>query len=376
MSSEISPYDIAVPQRRLDLLHKKLALSIEDLPNELEDADWDHGVPLPTIRHLLKKWQAYDWRATEASLNSLPSFHTSIPVNNFGPLDIHFVHQPSPREDAIPLLFVHGWPGSFLEAIPVLPGLTDPKDRNKPAFHVVAPSLPNFGFSEGPLKRGFGLQQYAETLHKLMRRLGYDRYATQAGDWGFWITRRIALDYPAHCRASHYNMIWAREPPGWDQARYERELSARELASEKRAQERMAWFQATGRGYNTVQSTKPQTIAYALHDSPAACLAWIYEKMRDWSDGHQWTDEEILTWVSVYWFSRMGPGAAGRIYYEVMHPGGTGASTLDAYYETLEPLEDLKIGLAFNPKELEIFPKPWGRRLGHVVYEVDNEHGG
>ncbi|KAL8645729.1 MAG: hypothetical protein Q9226_007165, partial [Calogaya cf. arnoldii] len=157
----IRSFQISVPQERLDQLEQKLSLA--SLPDELEDSDWDYGAPLADIKRLLRYWhEKYDWRHQETQMNKLPQYITQISVKGFDHLDIHFVHQTSSFEKAIPLLFVHGWPGSFLEATKLLPLLADTKDGTEPAFHIVAPSLPNFGFSQGVSKKGFSLPQYAE----------------------------------------------------------------------------------------------------------------------------------------------------------------------------------------------------------------------
>ncbi|KAL8753344.1 MAG: hypothetical protein Q9199_005111, partial [Rusavskia elegans] len=174
-ATAIRPYQVSVPEKVLD--HLKQRLSLTSLPDELESADWDYGAPLADVKRLLQYWQEnYDWRQHEAQMNKLPQYMTQISVKGFDDLDIHFVHQPSSTENAIPLLFVHGWPGSFLEVTKILPLLADTKDGTEPAFHIVAPSLPNFGFSEGVSKKGFSLPQYAEVCHNLMLKLGYPQY--------------------------------------------------------------------------------------------------------------------------------------------------------------------------------------------------------
>ena len=280
-------------------------------------------------------------------------------------------------------------PGSFIEVLPILPFLSKP---GGPAFHIVAPSLPNFGFSEGPKKRGFATAQYAETCHKLMLSLGYNEYVTQGGDWGFYITRAIGKLYPEHCKASHINMVRAL-PPTYSK----HPLLALQQAitpyseKEKAGFKRTEWFSKEGRGYYQEQSTKPQTLAYALNDSPVALLAWIYEKLHDWTDGHPWTQDEIFTWVSIYQFSRMGPGAAHRIYYEVVHtepgPRSITRPDVEAYIPNVKlglgncPMlelifRQLLIVTAYNPKELSVLPKLWCRTLGPVVFESENESGG
>lgn len=208
-----------------------------------------------------------------------------------------------------------------------------------------------------------------------MLSLGYPEYVTQGGDWGFTITRAIGKLYPSSCKASHINMIRAN-PPTWKS----NPILALQHAvtpyseKEKKGFERSTWFAKEGRGYNLEQSTKPQTLAYALNDSPVALLAWIYEKLHDWTDAYPWTDSEIFTWVSIYLFSRMGAGAAHRIYYEITHTkAGPGRFP---HEEIVKWTPGVKLGMAYNPKELSVYPKTWCRTLGPVVFESDNESGG
>ena len=164
------------------------------------------------------------------------------------------------------------------------------------------------------------MAQYAETCNKLMLQLGYNEYVTQGGDWGFYVTRALGHFYPEHCKASHINMARGNAP-AWSKHPILALQHAITPYSEKdkKGFARTEWFAREGRGYFMEQATKPQTLAYALNDSPVALLAWIYEKLHDWTDGYMWTEDEIFTWVSVYQFSKAGPGAAHRIYYEVMH---------------------------------------------------------
>lgn len=182
MSSSIQPYQIAVPESRIKDLNERLDKA--RYPDELESAEWDLGTPLTDIQRLTQYWrQSFDWRKAEKKLNELPHYQTSIQVEGYESLKIHFLHQKSGAKNAIPLLFCHGWPGNFLEATKIINSLTN-SGNGQVSFHVVAPSLPNYGFSEGTRKRGFSLEQYAETLHKLMLQLGYDQYVTQGGEYG------------------------------------------------------------------------------------------------------------------------------------------------------------------------------------------------
>ncbi|TVY56057.1 putative epoxide hydrolase, partial [Lachnellula cervina] len=362
------PYNISVPQEKIDKLKTKLSLA--EFPDELEASEWDLGVPLADMKRLTKAWEQWDWRQAEERLNKVPQYHTGIKVDGFDELDIHFVWQKSPVKNAIPLLFVHGWPGSFLEVLHILPLLSAP---GGPAFHIVAPSLPNYGFSSGIKTRGFAAKQYAETCHKLMLSLGYNEYVTQGGDWGFYITRTIGYLYPDHCKASHINMMRAEAPSYTSHPllALQHQLTPY-TAKEKEGFARTGWFAEEGRGYFVEQSTKPQTLAYALNDSPVALLAWLYEKLHDWTDGYAWSEEELFTWVSVYAYSRAGPGAAHRIYYEIMHPGKDAVTRgmVEKY------IPHVKLGLAYNPKELSVLPKSWCRTMGPIVYESENDSGG
>ena len=199
------------------------------------------------------------------------------------------------------------------------------------------------------------------------------RIVTQGGDWGFWITRTIGLLYPDHCQASHVNMVLAN-PPRFT----ENPWSALQHAllpyneREKAGRERNEWFEREGYGYNQLQSTRPQTIGAALEDSPVALLAWIYEKLHDWTDSYPWTDDEILTWVSIYWFSTAGPAASVRIYYEAFHAGMFEKS----YKELISYVPRVKLGIAHLPREISIIPCSWAAGLGPVVRQKEHPRGG
>ncbi|KAG6841103.1 hypothetical protein C0991_001791 [Blastosporella zonata] len=343
-----SPFSIAITDDRLSLLKQKLALTT--FPDEIDGAAWDYGAPLADIKRLVNYWKdGFDWRKQEAQLNvELPQFTRDIDVDGHGTLNIHYVHKKSEVKGAIPLLFVHGWPGSFFESRKITPLLVE-ASPDHPSFHVVAISLPGYGFSTAPSKKGFSVPQYAEVSHKLMIALGYDEYVTQGGDWGYRITRKIAHVYgPKHSKAWHTNFPIKREKEGI---------------------ERMAWFQRLGRGYYAEQSTRPQTLGYNLADSPSGLLAWIYEKLVEWTDNYMWTDDEVLTWISIYYFSRAGPAASIRIYYE----GVQAAGGMDLFRQ----VEHTKIPLGYSyfPKELAIFPRSW-TRVPNLVFEAEHDEGG
>jgi len=224
-----------------------------------------------------------------------------------------------------------------------------------------------------------------------MLQLGYDQYGklyrynppaplaksskvTQGGDWGFAITRAVGLQYPQHCKASHINLILGSPPKLTQQPLLALQHAITPYnAREKAGQDRSAWFQNEGYGYNILQSTKPQTIGFALADSPVALLAWIYEKLHDWTDGYKWTDDEILTWVSIYWFSTAGPAASVRIYNEATRPQPfSDVST----YRLRQWIPYVKLGIAHFPREISVVPKTWAQTLGPVVHQSEHEKGG
>ncbi|KAI1102972.1 alpha/beta-hydrolase [Jackrogersella minutella] len=373
---DIKPYTIAVDDHHLEDL--KTRLSLAKFPDELDQAGWDMGAPLADVKRLAKYWQdSYDWRNAEKELNKVPQFVTDIQCDGFEPLAIHFVHVRSKVQGAVPLLFIHGWPGHFEEVFRILTPLTEGGDGIKlPAFDVVAPSLPNFGFSEGPKKRGFAMEQYAETMNKLMLKLGYNEYVTQGGDWGCHISRALAHLYPKYCKATHLNYDSANPPEFLKNPI----LSIQHALTPYNPREqhgvvRSKWFDQEGRGYSQLQTTKPQTLGYGLADSPVACLAWIYEKLHDWTDSYPWMDDEVCTWVSIYWFSTAGPAASVRIYYEMIH-------NVDGRKDKIDQKKmrawtpGVKLGFSHFPFDLQVRPSTWVRTLGNVVFEKEHNSGG
>ncbi|KAI0390177.1 microsomal epoxide hydrolase [Xylariaceae sp. FL0594] len=375
--ADIKPYKIHVEESRIKDL--KTRLSHAQFPDELDGAGWDMGAPLSDVKRLSKHWeQSYDWKRAEEELNKLPHFVTDIQCDGFKPLAIHFVHIRSNVKGAIPLLWMHGWPGHFHEGVKIFKPLTEGGDGvSTPAFDLVAPSLPNFGFSEGTSERGFGLAQYAETVNKLMLKLGYTEYVTQGGDWGCHISRALAHLFPQHCKATHLNYDAAR-PPSW----LKQPLLALQHAvtpynrREREGQKRTEWFDREGRGYNLQQSTKPQTLGYALADSPVACLAWIYEKLHDWTDAYPWTDDEVCTWISIYWFSTTGPAASLRIYYESKRSSDPDKPNKLLREDLSRYSPGVKIGFSHFPQDLMVLPCAWMRTLGEIVFERSHESGG
>ncbi|XP_006462427.1 hypothetical protein AGABI2DRAFT_186340 [Agaricus bisporus var. bisporus H97] len=366
MSTE-SPFTIAVPDEQILLLKQKLELA--RFPDELEEAGWSYGAPLKDVQRLAAYWKdGFDWRKHEALLNEeLPQFTRDVEVEGFGSLNIHYVHKKSSVDSAIPLLFVHGWPGSFLEVRKILPMLTE-ESSDHPSFHVVAISLPGYGFSEAPKKKGFAISQYAEVSHKLMLALGYNEYVTQGGDWGGFISQRVSTLYGGkHAKARHTNFPTVPPPHPWHRPMIFFSLMlTRYTPEEKAGLARMESFRKEGRGYYVEQSTQPQTLGYGLADSPVGLLAWIYEKLVNWTDEYPWTFDEVLTWMSIYWFSRAGPAASVRIYYEFMKS----RPTLTWVGELGVPT-----GYSYFPKELLQFPRSWLKNR-QLVFENRHTKGG
>src|SRR5436190_3264882 len=283
MSEAIEHFEIRVEDAVLDDLRERLDRA--RIPDELDGVGWDYGMPASYVRELVGYWRdGYDWRAEEARLNAFDHFRTTIDGQS-----IHFMHVRSPRDDAVPLLLMHGWPGSVVEFLDVIPLLGD-------AFHLVVPSLPGYGFSEPTRATGWDTVRIARTFMVLMNRLGYERYGAQGGDWGAQVATRIGALDPEHCIAIHLNMPLATKPDE-DVA-----MSDAERADVKA----FGRWQQGEAGYSLVQGTKPQTLGVGLGDSPAGLLAWIVEKFRAWSDcdgnpENAFTRDQPITNVQPSW---------------------------------------------------------------------------
>jgi pimeloyl-ACP methyl ester carboxylesterase len=278
----IAPFTYHAPESALDDLRQRLAQA--RWPEREPVGDWSQGVPLAKLRALVDYWRTdYDWRRCEATLNGFDQYRTAIDG-----LDIHFLHVRSPHADALPILITHGWPGSVIEFFKIIGPLTDPATHGGnavDAFHVVAPSLPGFGFSGKPAERGWNAERIARAWAELMRRLGYDRYIAQGGDWGSVVTTEMARQRAAGLAAIHLNMPFVIPDP----------LPTEGLsAEEQRAVDAYQRFLNDGFGYFHLQATRPQTIGYALTDSPVGQAAWIYEKFHAWTD-NDGAPEDALT---------------------------------------------------------------------------------
>ncbi|MFB7122056.1 epoxide hydrolase family protein [Kitasatospora sp. NPDC056273] len=304
------PFRIDIPQEALDDLDRRLAAT--RWPGEVPGAGWRRGVPLGYLKELAEYWRTgFDWRKAEAHLNSFPQFLTEVDG-----VDVHFLHVRSPEPDALPLVVTHGWPGSVAEFLDVIGPLTDPRAHGgdpADAFHLVIPSLPGYGFSGHPREAGWDTARVARAWAELMRRLGYDRYLVQGGDWGMPVSLRLGLADPEHVAGVHLNML-ATFPPQ-DPAEF-----ARLDPADRARLEFAGYFEQDGAGWRKIQSTRPQTLAYGLTDSPVGQLAWIVEKFMEWTAAGTVPEDvvdrdRLLTDVAIYWFTASA-GSSAQLYYE------------------------------------------------------------
>jgi pimeloyl-ACP methyl ester carboxylesterase len=311
----IEPFTIDVPEA--DLLDLRRRLDQTRWPDELPDSDWDYGVPLAYVRSLVEYWQSgYDWRNQEKIFNGYPQFVTTIDGQR-----IHFLHIRSPHESALPLLMLHGWPGSIAEFLDVIGPLGDPTadgGNASDAFHLVIPSLPGFGFSGPTHDKGWDATRAARAFAVLMERLGYERYGVQGGDMGALIGPELAHADPDHLAGVHLNAATVGFIPWGDVP--EADL-ATFTAVEKKRLDALSEFMSNGSAYFNVQASRPQMIGYALTDSPVGQLAWIVDRMAAWVHGpieEALSPDQILTNVMFYWLTRTATSSA-RMYYENMH---------------------------------------------------------
>ena len=346
------PFEIKIPQEQLDDLKQRIAAT--RWPDEIPDAGWTRGVPVGYLKGLAEHWgTAFDWRAAEARLNSFPQFLTEIDGAN-----VHFLHVRSPEPDALPVILTHGWPGSFAEFLDIIGPLTDPAsyggDRAD-AFHVVIPSIPGYAFSGPTRQAGWDVPHVADAWKELMRSLGYQRYLVQGGDWGSPISLRLGLADPEHVAGVHINMCVTLPPQDPEAIA---QLDESDLARLQFA----GHFQQDGMGWQKIQSTRPQTLAYGLTDSPVGQLAWIAEKFKEWTDSTDSPEDaisrdDLLTNVTIYWLTATA-GASAQLYYESTH--------LDAdFFRTWGgpwPLS-MPVGVAVFPKDAVRPIRSWAEKI-------------
>jgi pimeloyl-ACP methyl ester carboxylesterase len=349
----IHPFEVHMPDEDLAGLRRHLAATRWP-PRELV-TDRSQGVQLATMLELTRYWATeYNWRRCEASLNALPQFMTAI-----GGVDIHFIHVKSPHENALPLIITHGWPGSVIEMLGVIGPLSDPAAHGgaaADAFDLVIPSLPGYGFSGAPAEVGWNVGRFAQAWAELMRGLGYTRYVAQGGDVGAAVTDAMARQAPAGLIGIHTNLLAPALGGG---------PMPSNTAEERAALEQTKTFRASGFGYFLEQATRPQTIGYALLDSPAALAAWLldhdtdaYEKItRAFVDGQPsggLTRDHILDNITMYWLTGTGATAA-RSYWENGRAQALAAG---------QPPPPVKIPVGFTAFPGEIFraPRSWAEQ--------------
>jgi pimeloyl-ACP methyl ester carboxylesterase len=356
----IQPFKIAIPQATLDDLRERLSRT--RWPDEVEGAGWDYGTNLEYMKDLADYWQhEYDWHKHEAELNTFAHFKAEVDG-----LGIHFIHERGKGPRPMPIILTHGWPGSFCEMLKVIPRLTDPErhgGKAEDAFDVIVPSLPGYGFSDRPTQRGVTSARIAAMWARLMtKELGYQRFAAQGGDWGSVVTEQLAVAHPDVVLGFHLNNIPYHH------------LFAK---ADNLSQEEQTYLEAAGRwqfaegAYAMIQGSKPQTLAYGLHDSPVGLAAWIVEKFRSWSDcagdvEKRFTKDELLTTITLYWVTET-INAANRLYYDSAHdftsPQHTGRSAVPA-------------AIARFPQDILPAPREWAERWFNVQQWTAMPRGG
>ena len=358
--TEISTFRVEVPEAAIRDLQTRIRAA--RWPEKEPVSDWSQGVPLAELQSFVGYWSGtYDWRRLEAEINSWGNYRTVLDG-----LGIHFIHVESPHANALPLILTHGWPGSVVEFLDCIRPLVDPTRHGataEDAFHVVIPSLPGFGFSDRPTEPGWNYLRIARAWTELMHRLGYgERWVAQGGDWGSVIVHVLAKLKPPGLRAVHTN--WPQVVP----------LTAPDhmTPEEQQAWAQVAEFQTAGNGYWREQATRPQTLGYALADSPVGLAAWIYEKFHAWTDNHgrpqdAVSNDRLLDNISVYWLTET-IASSTRIYLECA-PSGPGPFNAGRI--------DFPIAATVFPREIFKAPRSWAEQLwSEIVYWNEVDHGG
>lgn len=335
-----TPFTLSVPDEQIAALKQRLAQT--RFPDAAPGEDWAFGASVPYMQQLVTYWRdTFDWRAQEAALNAFPQY--KLPLHD---IDVHFLHVPGKGPAPMPLLLMHGWPGSVYEFLSIIPRLTDPAvfgGDAADAFTVVAPSLPGYGLSFRPGQKRFGVLEIADCVADLMVALGYNRFAAQGGDWGGFIASSLGVFHPDKLVGIHLNMIGIRPDVP---------VPANPTPEERQYEQEIAVWVKEETGYQWIQGTKPQTLAFALTDSPAGLAAWIAEKFRSWSDNDGTIESAIardrmLANISLYWFTGC-IGASFWPYYARLHgpwPIPDGRTV------------DVPMGYAAFPKELRRPPQ-------------------
>jgi pimeloyl-ACP methyl ester carboxylesterase len=366
----IRPFQVNVPEEALvDMRRRILATR---WPDQETVGDRSQGVQLAKLRQLVEHWGTqYNWRKVEAKLNALPQFITEIDG-----LDIQFAHIRSPHSNAMPLLMTHGWPGSIVELLKVIDPLTNPTQHGgnpEDAFHLVLPAMPGYGFSGNPTTSGWSPARMATAFHELMLRLGYKEYASQGGDWGAIISQILAVQAPKGLLGIHVNMPGTVPPEILRHLRNFDPAPAELSDREKIAYERLLHFYRDGFGYAAMMNQSPQTIGYALADSPVAMAAYYYDKFAEWtdSDGEPekvLTYDEMLDAISLYWLTNTGTSSS-RSYWEGAQAGGGPFNAFD--------IPSVPVAVTVFPAEIYRAPRSWSEQsFGNLIYWNEVDRGG
>jgi len=363
----IEPFRIHVPDEVLEDLRERLRRT--RWPDQISDSGWTYGTDLAYLRELVAYWiDRFDWRKQEAALNALPHFRGQVDG-----LGLHFIHVRGRGPSSLPLIIIHGWPGSVVEFTDIIAPLTDPAAHGgKPedSFDLVIPSLPGYGFSDIPKTGGMDVLRMAALFAGLMEGLGYQRFGAQGGDWGSAISTALGSAFPDRVCGIHLNMLIAARPSSSDPA---------SLPEDERAlAERFLQFQREETGYMQIQGTKPQTLGYGLNDSPAGLAAWIVEKFRTWSDcggdvERRFSKDRLLTNITLYWVTRTITSSV-RLYYETMHNpilrGGL-EGRADNIFKVPVPT-----GAAIFPAEVYRPPRTWAEQTYNITRWTEMPAGG
>jgi pimeloyl-ACP methyl ester carboxylesterase len=362
------PFRVDIPQADLEYLSARLDLT--RWPDALPGVGWDYGVPLEYAQELAAYWRhEYDWRTQEALLNQFPQFTTIIDGT-----PVHFYHLRSPHPEALPLLMVHGFPGSVVEFLSVMAPLTNPVEhggRPEDAFHLVVPSIPGYGFSGPTVDTGWTPWRVGSAFATLMARLGYDRYGAHGTDWGSRIVRDLGLQDPDHLVGIHRTILHAPPRPEDDLSTYSTEELAR--------LEDIWHFGRELSGYMLIQSTRPQTLAYALTDSPVGQMAWIVEKFKEWTDAPNVPEDAVdrdlmLTNVMVYWLTGTA-GSSSRLYYELRHWNQNDRPNPGVNWNTPVP-SSMPTGVAVFPAEVMRPLRRLSEATDNIVHWTEFDRGG
>jgi len=356
---EITPFHVNVPNEILDDLAMRLKST--RWPDELPNSGWDYGANRAYIKGLLDYWGSeFNWRIQEEAMNGFRNFRANI-----NGLNIHFIHERGKGPNPLPIIITHGWPSSFYEMLKIIPLLTDPAShggKSEDSFDVVVPSLPGYGFSDRPNRPGMTNRTIADLWAELMSGLGYDRFGAHGGDIGSGVTAWLGLFHPE--QVVGINVTSVREPYLGEGVPPLSEAEKSYVALQKR-------WDDDENGYGHIQSTRPQTLAYGLNDSPAGLAAWVVEKFRAWSDcdgdvEKRFTKDELLTNITIYWVTQT-INSSIRLYYEHKHNPRP--------FKKGERIE-IPCGVALTKEKVEHAPREWAERTYNIQHWTEFPTGG